>query len=398
MTTRLYYQDAYLKEFDATVTACLADGDGYLISLDRTAFYPEGGGQPCDCGVLIYEENTVAVTDTQEADGTQFPHGEIVHFCRQPIPAGTSVHGKLDWQRRITNMREHSGEHIISGIICSSYQVNNVGFHMGKDAVTIDFDGMLSPEQIFAAQQKANLKIMENVPVLAEYPDPQTLSSLYYRSKKELEGDVRIITIPGADVCACCGTHVRTTGEVGPICVTGTEHFKSGVRLTLLIGEKALADYAQKTENIRKISTLLSARPELTADAVDRLQNAYTQLKTEYTGLRLELLDQKVEAIPAGTPGAVLFEQELSPMELRKLADKLQAKTDFAAVFSGNDTEGYKYVICAAKMDIAAFGKAFNAALNGRGGGRPPMIQGSLLCTRSQIEKYLEETCHEYFR
>ena len=142
----------------------------------------------------------------------------------------------------------------------------------------------------------------------------------------------------------------------------------------------------------------MSARPEQAADAVDRLQNTYTQLKTEYTGLRLEILDQKVEAIPAGTPGAVLFEQELSPMELRKLTDKLQAKTDFAAVFSGNDTEGYKYVICAAKMDIAAFGKAFNAALNGRGGGRPPMIQGSLLCTRSQIEKYLEETYHEYFR
>lgn len=392
MTTRLYYQDAYIKEFDATVTSCLPDKNGYWITLDQTAFYPEGGGQPCDLGILTYRKNTIAVTDTQESDGSLSAPGEILHFCTQEIPAGTAVQGKLDWQRRITNMREHSGEHILSGIICSSYNVNNVGFHMGKDAVTIDFDGMLTPEQIAAAQQKANLKIMENVPVLVEYPDSQTLSEMYYRSKKELEGDVRIVTIPGADVCACCGTHVRTTGEVGPVCVTGTEHFKKGVRLTILIGEKALADYAQKTENIRKISTLLSAKPEQAADSVDRLQNAYTQLKTEYTGLRLEILEKKVEAIPADTPVIVLFEQALSPMELRRLADKLQAKAGFAAVFTGDDTEGYKYVICAAKMDIAAFGKAFNTALNGRGGGRPPMIQGSLTCTRARIEAYLSKT------
>ena len=288
-------------------------------------------------------------------------------------------------------MREHSGEHILSGIICRSYGVNNVGFHMGKDCVTIDFDGLLTEEQIQAALWTANMKVMENVEILAEYPDPDTLSALEYRSKKELTKDVRIVTIPGADVCACCGTHVRFTGEVGPICVTGTEHFKSGIRLTILIGEKALKDYAQKTENVKRISTLVSAKPEQTGDAVDKLQESYAQLKMEYTGFRLEILEQKVEAIPAGSPHAVLFEQGLSPMEIRKLADKLQAKADFSAVFCGNDAEGYKYVICSAKTDVIAFGKAFNAALNGRGGGKAPMIQGSLSAGRSEIEAFLTQ-------
>lgn len=446
MTNRLYYKNAYQKTFEARVTGCVPCEKGYAVTLDQTAFYPEGGGQPCDLGTLwLMEESAAAnqscaaecgsdvaasqrcaaecngvaaaipVIDVQEAKSSltavtaamvnedaaseklpagevptaEIPAGEILHICGAPLPMGAKVRGELDWQRRITNMREHSGEHIISGIICHSYGVNNIGFHMGKDYVTIDFDGLLTEEQIFAAQQKANLKVMENVEILAEYPDKETLSELHYRSKKEIEGDVRIVTIPGADVCACCGTHVRSTGEVGPICVTGSEHFKNGIRLTILIGDKALADYAQKTENIRRISTLLSAKPENTADAVDKLQDSYTQLKTEYTGLRMELLAQKVDAIAPGTPSAVLFEQGLSPMEVRKLADKLQAKADFSAVFSGDDKEGYKYVICSQSTDVIAFGKAFNAALNGRGGGKAPMIQGSLITRRKEIEAYL---------
>ena len=384
MTTKLYYEDAYIREFEAKVTACLPSGDGYQILLDRTAFYPEGGGQPCDLGTFSYEDHVISILDTQENE-----EADILHFSKESIPTGTMIHGKIDWERRITNMREHSGEHILSGIICHSYHVNNVGFHMGKDCVTIDFDGLLTEEQIMAAQWKTNLVIMENLPIICEYPDKDTLSSLEYRSKKALEGEVRIVTIPDADVCACCGTHVRSTGEVGPVSVTAMEHFKNGVRLTILIGEKALRDYAQKAENIKRISTLLSAKPEQTGDAVDRLLTGYNQLKTEYTGLRLELLDNKVEAIPDGSPSVILFEQGLSPMEVRKLADKLQSKAAFSAVFCGDDTEGYKYVICAREMDITAFGKAFNAALNGRGGGKPPMIQGSVSASRKEIEQYL---------
>ena len=394
MTQRLYYEDAYIKESEATVTACIPTDCGYYIVLDRTVFYPEGGGQPCDQGTLLADGLRIRVTDTRECSAvSDIPEGiaphDILHLCDAPIPPGTKVHGRIDWQRRITNMREHSGEHILSGIICSSFHVNNVGFHMGKDCVTIDFDGLLTEEQIAQAQWKANLAIMENLPIICAYPDKNQLSSIEYRSKKALEGDVRIVTIPGADVCACCGTHVRSTGEVGPISVTAMEHFKNGVRLTILIGEKALRDYAQKSENVKRISTLLSARPEQTGEAVDRLLNNYNQLKTEYTGLRLELLDGKVEAIPAGTPSVVLFEQGLSPMEVRKLADKLQAKSAFSAVFCGDDTEGYKYVICAADRDVNAFGKAFNAALNGRGGGKQPMIQGSVAATKETVINWL---------
>lgn len=407
MTNRLFYKDTYQKEFEATVTGCFPCEKGYAVTLDQTAFYPEGGGQPCDLGTIYIDDRAIAVTDVQEAAGdapavtgetsevpltTALPSkDDILHYCEAPVQVGTKVRGVLDWQRRITNMREHSGEHIISGIICHNYGVNNIGFHMGKDYVTIDFDGLLTQEQILAAQWQANLKVMENVEILAEYPDKDTLAVLRYRSKKEIEGAVRIVTIPGADVCACCGTHVRSTGEVGPICVTGTEHFKNGIRLTILIGEKALRDYAQKTENTGRISTILSAKPENTADAVEKLQENYTQLKTEYTGMRLELLNQKADALPAGSPSAILFEQNLSPMEVRKLADKLQTKAAFCAVFSGDDQDGYKYVIISSQTDVVSFGKAFNAALNGRGGGKAPMIQGSLTASRKEIEAYLTE-------
>jgi len=389
MTVRLYDTDAYVKEFTARVTGCVPCAQNYILTLDQTAFYPEGGGQPCDFGTLTCEDKTISVTDVQEDDGSLFAKGEILHFCSAPLSVGTCIKGTLDWQRRLTHMREHSGEHIISGIICKSYGLNNIGFHMGKDCVTIDFDGLLTAEQILFAQKKANLKVMENVKIQAQYPEAPALETLDYRSKKQIEGAVRIVTIPGADVCACCGTHVRSTGEVGPICVTASEHFKNGIRLTILIGEKALADYACKTENTKRISALLSVKPEQTADAVDRLLESNTQLKTAYTGLRLALVNTKADQIPSGSPSAVMFEEELSPMEVRKLADKLQAKADFSAVFSGNDKEGYKYVICSKEMDIISFSKAFHASLNGRGGGKPPMIQGFLPAKRKQIESYL---------
>ena len=309
MTKRFYYEDAYRREFTAQVISCRPADGGYEVILDQTAFYPEGGGQPCDLGTLEAAEqdsdagqseyadaaertgltgnpagaagSTVSVLDVQESGE------EVLHLCSAPLEAGTLVRGQIDWQRRLTHMREHSGEHIISGIICKTHHYSNIGFHMGKDCVTIDFSGYLTEEEIAAAERAANEKVLENVEILAEYPDAGTLQKLDYRSKKELDGAIRIVTVPGADVCACCGTHVRYTGEIGPIKVIGSEHYKNGIRLTLLIGEKALADYTQKSENVRKISTLLSVKPEHTAEAVEKLQESMSQLKLAYGALKL---------------------------------------------------------------------------------------------------------------
>ena len=379
-----------MKEFEAAVVSCReAENGGYVVVLDQTAFYPEGGGQPCDLGILE-AENAVHVTDVQEGGEGQESDREVLHFCDGPLEPGTRVRGAIDWQRRITHMRDHSGEHIISGIICKTYGCSNVGFHMGKDAVTIDFSKLLTPEEICRAEKAANLKIMENVEILAQYPSEEELKALDYRSKKELTGDIRIVTVPGADCCACCGTHVKYTGEIGPVKVIGSEHFKNGVRLQILIGEKALVDYAQKSENVQKISTLLSVKNENTAEAVDKLLESMNVLRMELGALKMQLLEQKVEAVAAGAQKVVLFEQGLSTVDVRRLADKLQEKAAFSAVFNGDDSEGYKYVIISKGMDVAAFGKDFNRALNGRGGGRNPMIQGSVAAGRSEIEAYLE--------
>lgn len=383
MTERLFYKDAYIKEFESEVKSCEKTEEGYLVTLSQTAFYPEGGGQPGDRGTLYIEDEKIQVLDTQEKGE------EILHFCDRPVEIGKIVRGSIDWNRRFTHMQEHSGEHIISGIICKAHNCNNIGFHMGKDCVTIDFDVVLSWEDIEAAEKTANAVIMQNAEILEEYPSAEVLKELSYRSKKELEGAVRIVTIPGADICACCGTHVKHTGEIGLLKVTACEHFKNGVRLTLLIGKKALEDYAHKQENIKKISTLLSVKPENTAEAVDKLKEQANAFKMELIALKMQLLDMKVDKIPEGSKKAVLFEEGLTTMDVRKLADKLQSKAVFAAVFNGSDESGYQYVVCSQTMDIAAFGKEFNKALNGRGGGKNPMIQGSVAAKKADIEEFL---------
>lgn len=380
MTQRLYYEDAYIKEFDAKVLRCTPLVNGFETVLDRTAFYPGGGGQPCDLGTL----GNVNVLEVK------YGSEEILHICDGPLRPESQAHGEIDWERRLAFMREHSGEHIISGIICKTHGCSNVGFHMGKDCVTIDFSKLLTDEEIAAAEWAANKKVLENVDIHACFPDPETLETLEYRSKKELDGAVRIVTVPGADTCACCGTHVRRTGEIGPIKVTGSEHYKNGIRLNILIGEKALSDYAQKYENLRRISALLSVKPENAGDAVEKLLDSVNALKLEYGALKMQMLEQRAANIGGGEKAAVLFEQGLTPVDVRKLADRLQERVSFAAVFCGTDREGYKYVICGRGMDITGLGKEFNRALNGRGGGKNPMIQGSVSARRDEIEAFFK--------
>ena len=400
MTGRIYYEDAYRKEFDAQVVSCRACERGYEVVLDRTAFYPEGGGQPCDLGTLRetdavpggeWPERSESVENAAEVLDVQEAGGEVVHICSRAFSTGSRVHGIIDWRRRIACMREHSGEHVLSGIICRSYGCSNIGFHMGKDFVTVDFSRRLTDEEIAAAQEAANRKVMEDVEIRAWYPDEKTLETLEYRSKKELEGQVRIVEIPGADVCACCGTHVRRTGEIGPIRVIGKEHYKSGIRLNLLIGEKALADYGEKSAEAAKISALLSVPAERIGEAVEKLQEEFAALKMQYTAFRLKWLESEAESAADGQKMGVLFEEGLTPVEVRKLADRIQQKAELAAVFSGTDEGGYQYVICSRIRDVAALGREFNRALSGRGGGKNPMVQGSVKAKRKQIEAFLEE-------
>ena len=278
-TTRLFDQDAYLGEFEATVERSVCEGGMYRVLLDQTAFFPEGGGQPADEGTL----DGIFVTDVQEIDG------EIWHTVEAPLEPGKTVVGKLDFEKRFSNMQNHCGEHIVSGIVHRIYGFNNVGFHMGSDVITVDFDGVLTEEQLYDVEQEANKAVLRNVPVTISYPSKEELETMDYRSKKEIEGQVRIVTIEGCDSCACCGTHVAKTGEIRLIKILSAQKYKGGVRVTMLSGEKAYADYCLKHINTHGIARLLSVKPEEAGDAVVRLKQKNIEMKKEIKQLKKEL-------------------------------------------------------------------------------------------------------------
>lgn len=376
MTEKLFYLDSHLKTFTATVVSCLPGKHGYDVVLDKTAFYPEGGGQPGDRGTL----GGVTVTDTHERDG------EIVHYCGAPLEAGDCVEGVIDWDWRFHLMQQHSGEHILSGFLHEALGYDNVGFHMGADCVTIDFNGPITPEQLETLEEKANRYIWENHPIHILWPKGEELEKLPYRSKKELTGDVRIVEFPGADLCACCGVHVKMTGEIGMVKLLSCQKFHEGVRIEMLAG-KAAFDYLSATyaEN-KKVSAMLSAKQKETACAAERLCRELADTKFRAGKLEDTLFAQKAEAL-TGKGNVLLFEEGLTPDGVRRLTDAVfKTCGGRAAVFSKTDA-GFSYAI-ASSEDIRGFVKDMNEALHGRGGGKPNFCQGSVAATREEIENF----------
>lgn len=285
-------------------------------------------------------------------------------------------------------MQLHSGEHILSGVVHRRFGYENVGFHMGADFVTIDFSGMLTPEELSAVEAEANEWIWKNVPIEIAYPDAEALKTIPYRSKKELTGQVRIVTIPGADICACCGTHVSNTGEIGLIKIFSCVKFHDGVRLELLCGRRALAYLSEIAEQNRRVSGLLSAKPLETAAAVQRLLDAEAAQKQRAAGLEEAVFAQKAQAL-MGKGNVLLFEPAMSPDSLRRLTDLvMSACGGRAAIFAGSDAEGYKYAVGEQNGDLRQLVKDLNAQLHGRGGGKPFFVQGSVQTGRAEIEAF----------
>ena len=379
MTEKLFYLDSHLKEFTATVLSCEKGKHGYDVILDRTAFYPEGGGQPGDRGIL----GGVTVTDTHETNG------EVVHYCEAPLPVGTEVTGTIDWERRFAFMQNHSGEHMVSGLIHAAFGYSNVGFHMGKDAVTIDFDGPITEEQLLEIEKKVNKAIWENTPVEILFPDREELEQMPYRSKKELSGQVRIVKFSGVDLCACCGTHVKNTGEIGLVKFLSWVKFHEGVRIEMLAGGEALAYLSGAWEQNRQISGLLSAKPMETAAAAARMQQELGDTKYRLTQLEDKLFRLQAQAY-AGKGDVLLFEEGLRPDALRRLADAvMHACGGRCAVFSKVES-GFQYAIGQQGGDLRAFTKEMNEKLSGRGGGKPDFVQGSAAADRKAIEAFFE--------
>lgn len=383
--SRLYYQTPYVKSFMCTVERCEASGKGtWLAVLNQTGFYPEGGGQPSDTGTL----NQVPVLSVHEQGE------EILHELASPLEPGTLAEGVIDWQKRYDNMQQHTGEHILSGLVHRRYGYDNVGFHMGAGEVTVDFNGIMTAEELDGLEDAANQVVYDNVPVHTLYPSKEELPSIDYRSKKELSGQVRIIEIPGGDVCACCGTHVENTGEVGIIKIRGMIRYKGGVRISMLCGRRALLDYRERLKDGIRLSNLLSAKLHLVPEAVEKLKNDCQDREMEIGRLYGQLLELRAGQYPESSSPLAIFEEGLNMVQIRRLSTLLyeQKKGSVVMVCSGNGTEGeYQYALGSSFMDMRTLSKDMNGKLHGRGGGSSLMAQGTFRASRQSITDVFQE-------
>ena len=374
-TRKLYYEDSHLSRFTATVLSCEPCEKGYEVILDATAFYPEGGGQAADTGTL----NGIPVLDTRERGET------VVHLCAAPLSPGETAEGILDYEARFVRMQQHSGEHIISGIINRRYGYHNTGFHMGSDIITIDFDGVIHPEDLSAIESEANRAVWSNLPVTCWYPSEEELPNVPYRTKKALPWPVRIVEVPGFDSCACCGTHVKATGEIGLIKLFSAIPFRGGTRMEMACGQRALEVLNRTYEQNKLVSQAFSAKIYETGAAAQRMNEVLAQQKYRITGLERQIFHSIAQRF-AGQENALYFADDLDNTAVRDLCDAIADQvTGTAAVFSGTDATGYAFCLVSRTEDLRTFGKEMTKALNGRGGGKPNFQQGRAGCTREEI-------------
>ena len=382
MTEKLYDKDSYLKEFQATVLSCEQKNENtWRVVLDKTAFFPEGGGQTGDTGWL----NDVEVIDTREKNGI------IYHETKVSLEAGTQVAGKIDFAARFDKMQQHTGEHILSGIVCSTYNYNNVGFHLSSEITTLDFDGELSTEQVSELEIRVNQAIHANIPVQVKFPTKDELAEMDYRSKIEIEGQVRIVEIPGIDRCACCAPHVKNTAEVGLLKIQSCDRHRGGCRLTIVCGMRALMDYQQKQESVGKVSAALSAKSEKIAEAVEHLQEQQAKLREQLNHIQAMYLQEKLEKIHAEDQCVCIFEEALDSIAMRNFVNGVMDRCGgICGAFIGNDKSGYHYILGSKELDVREISKQLNAKFKGKGGGKPQMVQGSLNGAKKEILEAIE--------
>ncbi|MDO4323445.1 MAG: alanyl-tRNA editing protein [Lachnospiraceae bacterium] len=375
-TEKLFYQDSHMKEFTAVVVSCAEGKKGYQIVLDRTAFFPEGGGQFGDIGWL----DEAVVSDTQEKNGV------IFHTTDRPLAVGTTVEGRLDFEERFVRMQQHTGEHILSGIVHSLYGYDNVGFHLGADVTTLDFNGELTEEQVHRVEVLANQAVFDNIPVQILYPTKEELKSLEYRSKIEIEGQVRIVSIPGIDVCACCAPHMDTTGEIGLIKILACDKHRGGCRMTMVSGMRALADYQMRQKNVSEISVLLSAKPDSISEAVRHQKEQLLKLREHLNQLQATYLSKRLAEITGEEKNVCIFVEDFDNIAVRNFVnDAMERCGGLCGAFVGTDEGGYRYILGSKSADVRETAKKLNAAFGGKGGGKPEMVQGSLTGAREDI-------------
>ena len=383
MTRKLFYEDSHMREFEARVLSCQAceKGGGFWTVLDQTCFFPEGGGQYADTGYL----GETKVVDARERDGI------VYHRTEAPLEPGELVRGRIDWEERFEKMQQHTGEHIVSGLVHSRFGYNNVGFHLGSDYCTMDFDGPISPEELREIEWEANRAVALDLEVIVQYPSKEELGHMEYRSKIEIEGQVRIVSVPGYDVCACCAPHVDRTGEIGLIKLVNRMNYKGGERITMLCGFRALRDYDSKLTAAREIGALLCEKEDQIAGAVRRQKEELEKQKYENGRLMHQLLVFRAKEIPVEGSMTAVFTDDIRGDVPRELMNLLLERGAFiCGVFAAAGDGGWRYVIGSRQADVRPLGKALNSRFEGRGGGKPGMVQGTLTGSEADIRAAAE--------
>ena len=383
-TKKLYDLDAYQVEFNARVLSCEEEECNqrtvYQVILDQTLFFPEEGGQSPDQGTI----QQIPVLDVQI-------QGDIItHTLENPVTVGQEVTGIIDWKHRFSNMQQHSGEHIFSGLVHQKFGYDNVGFHLSNQIVTMDFNGVLSMEEAAEIESAANEVITRNLEVYVSFPSKEELSQLDYRSKIEIEGQVRIVTIPEVDVCACCAPHVRRTGEIGMLKIMSLQNYKGGVRISILCGFRALEEYRKRNAILSELTSNLSTSQDSLIEAVNKIKSQNQTLKAEIIAAKQEYMDAKLEGISKEQPNVYLFERDLDPQVMRNVVNRLVTEhSGICGIFAGNDEEGYRYIIGSSQEDARIVATMLREKFGAKGGGSSAMVQGSVVATKEMIESQL---------
>ena len=377
---KLFYENINITDFTATVLSCepVEEKKLYRVLLNATAFFPEEGGQSADKGTI----NDIPVLDVQMENDL------IYHYVAEEIPAASTATGHVDWTQRFDFMQQHSGEHIVSGLVHGRFGYNNVGFHLSLNEVTLDFDGELTPAQVREIELRANEIIYQNLPLEVTYPTKEELTNLSYRSKIEIDGQVRIVTIPGVDVCACCAPHVATTGAIGMIKITNCQSHRGGVRLNILCGARALADYNKKQDSVTAVSVALSAKQDFIADAVLKIKEDMLRQQERINLLQAQYLEAKLSALPAPSQceNAVLFVDKMDTIAIRNAVNTLVERYNgYCGIFSGDETSGYQFIVGSKQKDCKELAQTLRTEFGAKCGGNTPMIQGSVTAVKDSI-------------